>query len=80
MRRKIAIFRVAGAEADRGELMRERSVAFYADELCLTPKYLSVMVKSVCGKTVQQLLFKAIIRRSIYLMKNTDEDDSADSQ
>lgn len=52
--------------------MRERSVAFYADQLCLTPKYLSVMVKSLCGNTVQQLLFKAIIRRSIFLMKNTN--------
>lgn len=53
--------------------MHERSVAFYADKLCVTSKYLTVMVKSLCGKTVQQLIFKAIIRRSIYLMKNTNK-------
>ena len=52
---------------------RERSVAFYADKLCLTPKYLTVLVKSLCGKTVQQLIFRAIIRRSIFLMKNTNK-------
>lgn len=53
--------------------MRERSVAFYAEKLCLTPKYLTVMIKSLCGQTVQQLLFRAIVRRSIFLMKNTNK-------
>lgn len=70
MERKIAIFESLVLLIEKN-YMRERSVAFYADELCLTPKYLSVLVKSVCGQTVQQLLFKAMIRRSIYLMKNT---------
>ena len=50
----------------------ERGVAFYADKLCLSPKYLSSMVKSVCGYTVQEIVFRAIIRRSIFLMKNTN--------
>ena len=70
MERKIAIFESLVLLIEKN-YMRERSVAFYADELCLTPKYLSVLVESVCGQTVQQLLFKAMIRRSIYLMKNT---------
>ena len=30
----------------------ERSVKFYADQLCLTPKHLSGVVKEVSGKTV----------------------------
>lgn len=50
----------------------QRSVSFYADRLCLSPKYLSALVKSVCGYTVQEIVFKAIIRRSIFLMKNTN--------
>lgn len=29
--------------------MQERGVAFYADKLCLSPKYLSALSKSVCG-------------------------------
>ena len=71
MRRKIETFEML-VKLIEENFMRERTVAFYADQLCLTPKYLSVIVKSVCGKTVQQLIFKAIIRRSIYLMKNTN--------
>ena len=71
MRHKIETFDML-VKLIEENFMRERTVAFYADQLCLTPKYLSVIVKSVCGKTVQQLIFKAIIRRSIYLMKNTN--------
>ena len=48
-----------------------RGVKFYADALCLSPKYLSSLVKSICGYTVQEMVFKAILRRSIFLMKNS---------
>lgn len=51
---------------------RERSVAFYADKLCISAKYLSAIVKQMSGMTAQQHIFKAIIRRSIFLMNNTD--------
>lgn len=72
MERKVEVFESL-VKLIEEHFMRERSVAFYADQLCITPKYLSVIVKSVCGMTVHQLLFKAIIRRSIYLMKNTNK-------
>ena len=52
----------------------ERGVEFYADKLCLSPKYLSAVSKSICGYTVQELVFKAIIRKSISLLKNTQKD------
>lgn len=48
-------------------------MAFYADKLCLTPKYLSALSKSVCGYTVQELVFRAIIRRSMLLLKNSNK-------
>lgn len=51
----------------------ERGVEFYADKLCLSPKYLSVLSKSICGYTVQELVFKSIIRKSISLLKNTQK-------
>ncbi len=51
----------------------ERGVAFYADKLCLSPKYLSTTVKSVCGNTVQEVIFMAITRRCIFLMRNTNK-------
>lgn len=53
--------------------MQEREVAFYADKLCLSPKYLSALSKSVCGYTVQELVFRAIIRKSIFWLKNTNK-------
>ena len=53
--------------------MQERGVAFYADKLCLSPKYLSALSKSVCGYTVQELVFRAIIRKSIFWPKNTNK-------
>ena len=54
--------------------MKERGVGFYADKLCLSPKYLSALAKNICGYTVQELVFKAIIRKSISLLKNTQKD------
>lgn len=51
----------------------ERGVDFYADKLCLSPKYLSALSKSICGYTVQELVFKSIIRKSISLLKNTQK-------
>lgn len=53
--------------------MQERGVAFYADKLCLSPKYLSALSKSVCGYTVQELVFRAIVRKSIFWLKNTNK-------
>ncbi|WP_300727210.1 AraC family transcriptional regulator [uncultured Bacteroides sp.] len=55
------------------EYMNQRGVEFYADKLCLTPKYLSSLCKTICGYTVQELVFKAIIRKSISLLKNTQK-------
>ena len=52
---------------------KERGVEFYADKLCLSPKYLSALSKSICGYTVQELIFKSIIRKSISLLKNTQK-------
>lgn len=52
---------------------QQRGVEFYADKLCLSPKYLSALSKSICGYTVQELVFKSIIRKSISLLKNTQK-------
>lgn len=53
--------------------MSERGVEFYADKLCLSPKYLSSITKSICGYTVQELVFKAIIRKCISLLNSTSK-------
>ena len=53
--------------------MAERGVAFYADKLCLSAKYLSELSKSVCGYTVQELVFKAITRKAMSLLDSTNK-------
>ncbi|MGN0068110.1 MAG: helix-turn-helix domain-containing protein [Prevotella sp.] len=63
----IALIRLIGRH-----YTEQRKTEFYADKLCLSPRYLSELSKSMCGYTVQQLVFKAILRRSIFLIKNTD--------
>lgn len=39
----------------------ERSVAFYADRLCVTPKYLSVAIRSVSGCSVQKWINEIVL-------------------
>ena len=51
----------------------ERGVRFYADKLCLSAKYLTSLVKSISGNTVQQLVFKAIVKKAIFLVTSTDK-------
>ena len=53
--------------------MRERGVEFYADKLCLSAKYLSGLSKNICGYTVQELVFKAIIRKAKTMLDITNK-------
>lgn len=51
---------------DFGKLLRdhyrkERNVEFYADQLCLTPKYLSTMIKKTSGKSVPEWIRFALV-------------------
>ncbi len=48
-----------------------RNVEFYANELCLSPKYLSTISKELCGYPLQKLIFRAITQRAIFLLTNT---------
>lgn len=53
--------------------MSERGVEFYADKLFLSPKYLSGLSKAVCGYTVQELVFKAIVRKCMAMLDSTNK-------
>ncbi|MGL4292136.1 MAG: helix-turn-helix domain-containing protein [Bacteroidales bacterium] len=50
---------------------RERSVAFYADKLCLTPKYLSSAVKDASGKLAGQWIDECVILEAKTLLKSS---------
>ena len=51
---------------------RERSVGFYADKLCITPKYLSKIIKSVSGYSAPNIIDKYVILEAEHLIRHTD--------
>ena len=52
--------------------IKERSVAFYAEKLCLTPKYLSMTVKKVTGFPITSWMNEVVIIEAKRLLKMTD--------
>lgn len=50
----------------------ERTVAFYADELCVTPKYLSRAVKSVTRHSVQNWINEVVLFEAKRALRATD--------
>ncbi|MFT3993887.1 MAG: helix-turn-helix domain-containing protein [Dysgonomonas sp.] len=51
---------------------KERSLSFYADQMCLTPKYLSTLLKSTTGRTAFMWINEITISSAQFLMKTTD--------
>lgn len=49
--------------------MRERSVGFYADKLCITPKYLSKLVKSVSGRSAPEWIDDYVMLEAKNMLK-----------
>ena len=52
---------------------KSRSVAAYADQLCITPKYLSAICKEFTGKPASDIIDKYVIKDIVYLLKKTDK-------
>lgn len=52
---------------------RPRDVAFYAEKLCLTPKYLSSVCKQVSGLTASKFIAQFIIKDIKHLLDDTDK-------
>ena len=48
---------------------KPRSVAYYADKLCLTPKYLSTVCKEVSGETASELINRYVVKDIDFLLK-----------
>lgn len=51
---------------------RHRSVHSYADELCITPKYLSVVCKNNSGKTASEWITEHLLEDIRYYLRQTD--------
>ncbi|MBR6433085.1 MAG: helix-turn-helix domain-containing protein [Bacteroides sp.] len=50
----------------------ERNISFYADKLCLTPHYLSTVIRETGGQTVMQWINQAVILEAKVLLKHSD--------
>ena len=50
----------------------ERGMAFYADKLCLTPKYLSKLIKQASGKSAPDWIDEFVILEAKNMLKYTD--------
>ena len=50
----------------------ERSVSFYADKLCITPKYLTMAVKSVTHHSVQGWINELVLTESKRYLRTTE--------
>ncbi|QKG51888.1 AraC family transcriptional regulator [Hymenobacter sp. BRD67] len=48
----------------------ERSLAFYANKLCITPKHLAETVKEVTGKRAMEWLTEAVLLEATVLLQN----------
>lgn len=51
---------------------QERSVNFYADKLCLTPHYLSTIIREASGQTVMQWINQSAVLEAKVLLKHSD--------
>lgn len=54
------------------ECCREHSCTYYADRLCVTPKYLTTVVKQVSGKSVSKWIDCYLLEQIKFLLKTTN--------
>ena len=52
---------------------KERSVGFYADQLCLTPKYLSSIIKENTGKSAHRWIAEFVVAKAKILLLSTNK-------
>lgn len=51
---------------------QQRQVIFYADQLCMSPKYLSKLVKDVSGKSAPEWIDSYVLLEAKHLLKYSD--------
>lgn len=50
----------------------ERNIGYYADKLCLTPRYLSTVIREASGQTVMQWINQAVVLEAKVMLKHSD--------
>ncbi len=51
----------------------EHSVTFYANEMCVSPKYLSRVVKDTCGKPAHEFISDVLVEEIAMRLRDTNE-------
>lgn len=51
----------------------ERSMEFYADKLCITPRYLGSMIKKASGQTAKEWIDRAVVTAAKVMLCHTDK-------
>lgn len=51
---------------------KEKTLQFYANKMCLTPKYLSTIIKERTGRTAFSWINEVLISSTKYMLKTTD--------
>lgn len=57
----------------RKHYKEERNISFYADKMCLTPKYLTSSIKKITGKSIITWIHEAVITAAKVQLKSTDK-------
>lgn len=57
----------------RNETPAKREVQYYADKLCITPKYLSLICKQTSGNTASEIINNIVSEHIGQLLRNTDK-------
>ena len=52
--------------------VKKQSVAQYAEELCITPKYLSTVCRTVSGKSASEWISEYVVEDIVHYLKRTD--------
>lgn len=52
---------------------KPRSVAYYADKLCVTPKYLSLVCKAYSGETALGIITQYVVKDIVFLLRQPEK-------
>lgn len=55
-----------------GSRVKDRHVAWYADKLCVTPKYLSAVCRRECGRTAVELVNEYVLNDIRFWLRHSD--------
>lgn len=53
--------------------VQKRPVSYFADKLCVTPKYLSSICKTICGKSASDIVTDMLLEESFALLRDFDK-------